>query len=212
MSNQLQEALADLKEMLKDTQHVSHPYTNAHIFEARRRAVRIGASLSGESHNKYMAVVEVGMNALACVQNRNSNDVIQKDGYVGVAGVEASTPRWEDRLESLEYSLASYGLQTKRNGDDGVIVLPGKTETVSASVLEARYGMAGSVGFDLEVLAAKHVRHAVAGTRLEDSISSGHNVLSYDDALLLLDLIGEYESEAGIESELVKNLAAEMGL
>jgi hypothetical protein len=66
------------------------------------------------------------MAAVLEVQARNAVDTIEVvDGafVTCAAGAPLSgQPRWEEKLESLEFSLASFGIVGNRHGDDSVTV------------------------------------------------------------------------------------------
>lgn len=187
MSKQLTEALANLKELIGDATQISHPYTNAHVNETRRRAFRIGAGLAGEEHSRYLAVLEVGMQTVTAVQTRNSNEILQDNSFVGVAGVQSDTLRWEDRLESLEYSMASFGLETTRDGDDGVVVAPAVT-----AGQEALYTRLPAITVISLLEAEKHnAMKATASTFLVNRIAQGTAKLDRDEAFLFLQLLDE---------------------
>lgn len=140
----LKEAVADITEMFREVATISHPYTDSHVSELERRCQRIGASLQGEDRNRFDAVMQLGLAAVAEVQNRNAVDAIEV-----IAGAFVTTasgaplsgqPRWEEKLESLEYALAGFGVACARHGDDAVTVAPLRTHKASASNRTYTYG------------------------------------------------------------------------
>jgi hypothetical protein len=122
----LQEAVATVTEMFHEVGDIAHPYTESHIRELGRRCHRIGASLSGEDANRFQAIVGIGMTAIAEVGKRNAVDTIEfVDGqFTTVAGFAplSGTPRWEERMESLEFALSSFGIEGERIGDSAIAV------------------------------------------------------------------------------------------
>lgn len=124
----LKEAIGAVTEMFEEVRDISHPYTTAHARELNRRIHSIVASFSGEDRTRIDAVVNVGWSAVAHVVDRNSKDTIEAIGGMFVT-VAADAPmsgaeRWEERMESLEYSLAGFGIEGERVGDDSVKVQP----------------------------------------------------------------------------------------
>lgn len=187
MSKHLTEALADLKELIGDATQISHPYTDAHVNETRRKAFRIGASLVGEERSRYLAVLEVGMKTIAAVQTRNSKEILQENSFVGVAGVQSDTLRWEDRLESLEYAMASFGLESTRDGDDGLVVSP--VVTAGQEALYTR--LPSSITIKLLDAEKHNAIKATASTFLSNRIAQGTASLDRDEAFLFLQLLDE---------------------
>lgn len=189
----LKRALADQAELFTDTQFISHPYTDQHISELRRRSIRIGAGLSGEDRNKYVAVQEVGMQAVAAVQKRNSQEVVQDSGFVGVAGVQSTSPRWLDRMESLEYALSAFGLSVSRSGDDEVTVRPfhltPETATVEAVAVVAK----SVVKVKLTGSLLRRAKALTEETYIHDALDTDKDLkkLNKDDMLLLMGLVNE---------------------
>lgn len=203
MSKDLKEALGDLKELIGDTKQISHPYTNSHVNETRRRAFRIGASLVGENHSRYLAVLEVGMKTVASVQKRNSEEILQDNSFVGVAGVLSDTPRWEDKLESLEFACASFGLNTVRDGDDGVVV-SARTDA-GTELIYSKLKSTNKVEL-LEHEKNKALK-AVGNTFLASKISCA-SVLDRDEMFLFLTLL----NESTACEDLYKTLLVEHGV
>lgn len=190
MSDRLKTALANLKDLVDDVRNVVHGFTDAHVNETRRRAVRIGAGLIGEDHTKYVAVMEVGMQVVADVQARNT-EALNSNNAVAVAGIASDKPVWQDRLESLEYSLNAYGLQAQASCDDGFVVLP-QAASASASTYEAlRARLPDTMDLSsMEVVTSRRVSAAVADTYLGTLIASGSK-LDKDDMILLASLLDE---------------------
>ena len=122
----LQEAVAAVTEMFHEVGDIAHPYTDSHVRELGRRCHRIGASLSGEDANRFQAIVGIGMAAVAEVVKRNAVDTIEVvDGqFTTVAGSAplSGTPRWEERMESLEFALSGFGIEGDRVGDSAIAV------------------------------------------------------------------------------------------
>lgn len=188
MSDRLKTALANLKDLVDDVRNVVHGFTDAHVNETRRRAVRIGAGLKGEDHNKYVAVMEVGMQVVADVQARNT-EALNSNNTTAVAGIASDKPAWQDRLESLEYSLNAYGLQTQASCDDGFVVLPHATEASTYESMLARLPDT-MVLSSMEVVTARRVQAVTADTYLGAAIASGSK-LDKDDMILLASLLDE---------------------
>jgi hypothetical protein len=201
MSKLLKEALADLRELVEDVTISSHPFTDAHVAETRRRAVEIGASLTGESYNKYMAVFQHAMSVVASVQERNLIPVVHETEagrLTCVAGVISDVPRWQEELEALESSLASFGLDTKQDTSDSFVVKAttlrytmGLTpKNVIAKKLPKSYNLMLR-GSDFRA-----VDHAVRGTRIATLLNEGERVgLDRDDMMLLLDKLNDFDND-----------------
>lgn len=145
----LTEAIGTVTEMFHEVGDIAHPYTDSHIRELGRRCHEIGACFTGEEATKFQAVVSVGMQAVAEVQKRNACDTVELIGNKFVTTAQGAplsgAPRWEERLESLEFSLAAFGVPSTRVNDDTLQVQPIK-ETVAASRSDAgkytfTYGM-----------------------------------------------------------------------
>lgn len=200
--SKLKEALADLRELIEDVTTVSHPFTDAHAEETRRRAVEIGAGLVGEDFNRYQAVFQHGMSVIAQVQVRNLVPILHETtaGKLAcVAGVISDVPRWQEELEALESSLASFGLDIKQDGSDSFVVKAtalhytmGMTpKNVIAKRLPKSYPMMLR-GTDFDA-----AERAVKGTRLASVFNEGQRVsLDKDDMMLLLDKCNDYDDEA----------------
>jgi hypothetical protein len=202
MSKQMQTAVADLKELLSDTKFISHPYTNSHVNETRRRGFRIGASLVGEERSRYLALLDVGMTSVAGVQVRNSQEVLQPNSFVGVAGVESTTLRWEDNLESLEYALASHGLTSVRDGDDGVVV-EAQVKTAPDNIY---LKLKATSTLDLRGVQKRVACRAVAGTFLEQHIAQGTAELDRDEMQLFLELLDEHPEGQDVRASILEDL------
>ena len=122
----LKEAIGAVTEMFEEVRDISHPYTTAHARELSRRIHSIVASFSGEERTRVEAVVNVGWSAVAHVVDRNATNTVEAIAGVFVT-TAANTPlsgaeRWEERIESLEYSLAGFGVEGDRVGDDSIKV------------------------------------------------------------------------------------------
>ena len=122
----LKEAIGTVTDMFHEVGDIAHPYTDAHVRELGRRCHEIGACFAGEEATKFQAVVSVGMKAIAEVQKRNAHDTIEAVNGTFVTTAQGAplsgAPRWEERLESLEFSLAAFGVQSERVNDDTLLV------------------------------------------------------------------------------------------
>lgn len=216
--SRLQEALSALTELLTDTQFISHPYTDSHVAEVRRRGVRIGAGLTTqEDRNKYTAVLEVGMAAVAKVQKRNSIDVPQSSTWVGIAGVESDAPRWEEKLESLEYSLGSYGLDFKRSGDDSLVVSAHVKNYVDAKAVPAQVVASRLKQQNTVVLSGSDKKRAVAAcedTYLSSVVASDSDTINLgkDDMLVFLDCLASQDSCERLHAHVLEGLGITVGV
>lgn len=206
MSSKLRKALADQTELFTDTQHISHPYTQQHVNELRRRSVRIGAGLSGEERTRYNAVQEVGLRAVAKVVARNQVDVMHDNAMVGVAGVEVGNPRWLDKLESLEYAVSSFGLVCERNGDSTVTVKPIKLscDTVTVEACAARTGKHVKVTLSGSTL--RQAKAVTEKTYLSDALNTDSDLKTFskDDFQLLLGLCDEHTGTSKLKTALLE--------
>src|ERR1035437_2314561 len=189
----LKVALAYQAELFTDTQFISHPYTDQHINELRRRSIRIGAGLTGEDRNKYVAVQEVGMRAVAAVQKRNHEEVVQSSGFVGVAGVESTSPRWLDRMESLEYALSAFGLSASRSGDNDVTLRPFHMTPETATVEAVAVVSKPVVKVKLVGSMLRRATALTDETYIHDALDTDKDLkkMSRDDMLLLMGLVNE---------------------
>lgn len=188
----LKHALADQRELFTDLKGISHPYTDEHVRALARKSMRIGAGLTGEARTKYETVHALGMRAAAAVQQRNAVDVVDTDTkMVGVAGVEAVTLRWEERIESLEYACSCYGLGTKRVSDTEVEVNACAFDEVPETVAAVAARCSSTVRLDLEPSTRRRVQKAVAGTFLESLFAKATVKVTASELGLVLDLCEE---------------------
>lgn len=202
--SKLKQAIAHQRELFTDTQYISHPYTNQHVNEIGRRSLLIGAGLVGEDRTKYMALHTVGMRAIASVQARNSVDIKHDNGMVGTAGVEQLTPRWVEKLESLEYALGCFGCETTRSGDTAVTVSPVAVEAETASLEVIACVLKPVHKFDVTGSLLRRIRAVVAGTYLEPVFASTQDTYAATaQDFMCLVMLAE-ESNPSLRRELVE--------
>ena len=201
----LKEAVADITEMFREVATISHPYTDSHVLELERRCHRIGAGLSGEDRTRFDAVLRLGLVAVAEVQRRNATDTIEVvDGAFVTTAADAplsGQPRWEEKLESLEFALSSFGLSSNRHGDDAIVVEP-----IKATAKTYTYGLTPKDVITKSLPAAYSARFGASDAaliyrigkkvaELRDIQSGEHVKLTRASVEILLELLLESDED-----------------
>ena len=202
--SKLKQAIAHQRELFTDTQHISHPYTDQHVNEISRRSLLIGAGLTGEDRTKYMALHTVGMRAIAKVQVRNSVDTHHDNGMIGTAGVEQLTPRWVEKLESLEYALGCFGCETTRSGDTAVTVSPVQVSVETASLEVLSCVLKPVHKFDVTGSMLRRIRAVVDGTYLEPVFAATQDTYETTAQDFTCLVMLSEEKNPGLRRELVE--------